>query len=260
MDIVLTMLLGLVTGVLSGMFGVGGAVVSTPGVRALGASPLQAVGTTLPAIIPSAVSGTLRYQRAGLINWRIVGWVSTAGTAVAVAASFASHAVPGDGGPLMVATALIIGFTALRVARRERAGLGEPDVDINQLEASRQDRWRLVVAGTGAGALSGLLGIGGGTILVPLFFEWIRLPIKETVATSLACVGLLALPSTASHAFLGDIDWRLAIPLALTVIPGARLGAAMAIRATERTLRLAVAAGLGVLAVIYGGRELALLI
>lgn len=255
MDVVATLALGLVTGVLSGMFGVGGAVVSTPGLRALGTSPLEAVGTTLPAIIPSALSGTLRYQREGLIDWRIVGWVAASGAAVAVAASFASHAVPAEGGPLMVATAVVIGFTAFRVARRTEPGtLAEaaPGPD-------RDTPARLAVAGAGAGVMSGLLGIGGGTILVPLFLEWLRLPIKKTVACSLACVGLLAIPSTVSHALLGDIDWAFAIPLAITVVPGARLGAALAIRSTDRTLRLAVATGLGVLAVVYAGREIALL-
>ena len=52
-----TMLVGVLTGILSGMFGVGGAVVSTPAVRALGATPLEAVGSTLPSILPSSISG-----------------------------------------------------------------------------------------------------------------------------------------------------------------------------------------------------------
>ena len=50
----LTIGLGLLTGIMSGLFGVGGAVISTPGIRALGATPLLAVGTTLPSIIPGA--------------------------------------------------------------------------------------------------------------------------------------------------------------------------------------------------------------
>ena len=54
---VLTVAAGVATGVLSGLFGVGGAVISTPAIRALGASAAVAVGTTLPAIIPGAISG-----------------------------------------------------------------------------------------------------------------------------------------------------------------------------------------------------------
>ena len=47
---------GFGTGVLSGMFGIGGAVVSTPAIRALGATPFEAVGSTVPAIVPGAVA------------------------------------------------------------------------------------------------------------------------------------------------------------------------------------------------------------
>jgi len=60
---ILTLAAGLATGVLSGMFGVGGAVVSTPAIRVLGATPLEAIGSTIPSIVPSAVSGSLRYRR-----------------------------------------------------------------------------------------------------------------------------------------------------------------------------------------------------
>src|SRR2546430_14440779 len=65
---------GVETGVLSGMFGVGGAVVSTPAIRALGATPLEAVGSTIPSVIPSAVSGSLRYPREGLLLRRGARW------------------------------------------------------------------------------------------------------------------------------------------------------------------------------------------
>ena len=50
--------------------------------------------------------------------------------------------------------------------------------------------------------------------MVPAFSAWVRLPLKETIATSLACVGIFAVPGTITHAVLGDIDWAFAIPLA----------------------------------------------
>ena len=76
------------------------------------------------------------------------------------------------------------------------------------------------------------------------------------IGTSLACVGLLAIPGTITHALLHDIDWRFAAFLAVGVIPGARLGASLAIRATDRRLRLAVALFLAVISVVYGIGEL----
>ena len=59
----LTVLLGVATGVLSGLFGVGGGVISQPGMRLLGLEPLMVIGTALPVIIPGALSGMVRYRR-----------------------------------------------------------------------------------------------------------------------------------------------------------------------------------------------------
>jgi len=87
--------------------------------------------------------------------------------------------------------------------------------------------------------------------MVPGFNQVVGLRLKETIATSLACVGIFAVPGMITHAFLGDIDWRFAILLAVGVIPGARIGAALAIRAERDRLRLVVASFLGLIAVIY---------
>lgn len=258
--VVATLATGVVTGGLSGMFGVGGAVVSTPAVRALGATPLQAVGTTLPSIFPSAVTGTLRYHREGLVWWRAVAWASGVGTGVAVGAALLSGVIPGDGHWLMVMTAALIGYTATRLARHTPAEPLDPGAAVaDPAGPERGEWWRLAVCGAGAGALSGLLGLGGGVVLVPAFLEWVRMPIKRAVGTSLACVGLLAVPSTIAHALLGNIDWGFAIPLSIAVVPGARLGAAVAIRSSDRGLRLSVASVLGAIAVVYAVREITLL-
>jgi uncharacterized membrane protein YfcA len=112
----LTLLLGLVTGVLSALFGVGGAILSNPGLRALGAAPLVAVGTTLPSILPGAVSGTLRYHRERLIDWRIVKPAAAAGLLAVVGGSLLSHVVPGEGHLLLLLIAVLLAFTAWRTA------------------------------------------------------------------------------------------------------------------------------------------------
>jgi uncharacterized membrane protein YfcA len=246
---VLAIALGVLTGALSGAFGVGGAVISTPGVRLLGASTFVAVGTTLPSILPGAVAGTIRYHRDRLVDWRVVAGAAPAGVVAAVVGSLLSHVVPGEGHWLMVLTAVIIGITALRMA-------ATPDEDRDGGDPPRRSGMVVAGVGTGAGLLSGLLGLGGGMVLIPAFHQVLRLPLKATVATSLACVGILAVPSTVTHAVLGDIDWRLAFLLAVGVVPGARLGAWLSLRASDRRLRLAVAGFLGLLAAVYGVSEL----
>jgi uncharacterized membrane protein YfcA len=251
----LTLLLGLVTGMLSAMFGVGGAFVSNPGVRVLGAEPLVAVGTTLPSILPGAASGAVRYQREGLVDWQVVAWASVAGLAAVVGGSLLSHAVPGDGHLLLLAIAVLLGFNAWRLAFAVPDGDAEADGGGNPATAATAARirggWRPAAIGLAAGLLSGLLGVGGGAVMVPAFSELLHLPLKAAIATSLVCAGAFALPATVVHALLGDVDWRLATLLTVGVIPGARLGAGLTIRASERRLRLLVGLFLAVVAVVY---------
>lgn len=269
----LVVLVGVATGVLSGMFGVGGAIVSTPAIRALGASPLDAVGSTLPSVIPSAISGTYRYARARLIRWDVFAWTASAGVLASIGGALLTAVTPGDGHPLMLATAVLVGFTALRLARPaptveahadpeavaagvlDAPGPAGPDGPAGPV-ADRVTPERCVVVGLAAGGLSGLLGIGGGLLMVPAFVSWLRLPLKSALGTSLACVGVLAVPGTVTHALLGHIDWSYAIPLGIGVVPGAQIGAHLAIRASERSLRLTVATVLGLTAITYFTAEL----
>jgi uncharacterized protein len=254
----LTFLAGFVTGVLSAMFGIGGAVLSNPAIRALGASPIQSIGSTLPSILPSAVSGALRYRREGLLRIRIVLWTGMSGAAASVGGSLLSAVVP-DARLLTIAIAVLMVYTAVRTGRAARPA-NEPSAATVASERERDEWWLLVTIGLAAGTFSGLLGIGGGLLMVPAFTGLVGLPLKETLGTSLACVGIIAVPGTLTHAVLGHVDWGFAIPLCIAVVPGARLGAHLAIRTSDRTLRLVVAAGFSVIAAIYGTTELASLL
>jgi uncharacterized membrane protein YfcA len=283
---VLSLLLGFLTGVLSALFGIGGAIVSNPGLRALGAAPLVAVGTTLPSILPGAISGTLRYRREGLIDWHLITPAAAAGLLAVVGGSLLSHAVPGEGHLLLLIIALLLAFTAWRTAFTRGVeddpsspagavdnpehldprpatlplrGASQRRVGVSRADTSRPGspgsdaRQRRVAAGIGlvAGLLSGLLGIGGGVVMVPAFSELLSLSLKSAIATSLVCVGIFGVPAAITHAFLGDVDWRLAILLMIGVIPGAWVGAALTLRTAERRLRLAVGVFLAVVALVY---------
>ena len=295
----LALLLGFVTGVLSALFGIGGAIVSNPGLRILGAAPLVAVGTTLPSILPGAISGTLRYRREGLIDWRLIIPAAAAGLLAVVGGSLLSHAVPGQGHLLLLLIAVLLAVTAWRTAftgatpeaevpgagdnrehptspsatlplrggshrrvgwsRAATPGPGSPaptpgpagSDPVASGRLARRRRWIAAGIGLSAGLLSGLLGIGGGAIMVPAFTELLSMSLKSAIATSLVCVGIFGVPATITHAFLGDVDWRLAILLAIGVIPGARVGAALTIRTAERRLRLAVGVFLALVALVY---------
>src|SRR5690606_13730852 len=108
-------LLGVATGVLSGLFGVGGGVISQPGMRALGIEALVAIGTALPVILPGAASGAARYARERLVDWRGAAATIPGGLAAAFAGGLLAEHVPGDGHLLQVVTAVLLGISAYRM-------------------------------------------------------------------------------------------------------------------------------------------------
>jgi uncharacterized membrane protein YfcA len=261
----LTALAGVGTGVLSGLFGVGGAVISTPAIRALGASAAIAVGTTLPAIIPGAASGTWRYRREGLVDRRAVVATAPTGAVAAVVGAYLADVVPGDGHLLMLLTAALLALSAARMLGTRAVDPPAPEGDAELAEPPDHPivdapTSRFALVGALAGLLSGLLGVGGGIVMVPGFTQLVGMPVKRAIGSSLACVAIFAVPGTITHAALGNIDWRFALLLAVGVVPGARLGARLTIAADDKRLRLVVATFLGVMAVLYGVGEVAALL
>lgn len=248
--VVLVVLVGFGSGVLSGMLGVGGAVVTTPGIRVLGASPLIAVGSTVPAILPGAVSGAWRYQRTRLVDWRIGLVCGATGSVLAYAgARLAGHV---DGHVLMLITAALgiwSGVSVFRAGARVAAGVGassgagagavvaDAADGAAHLAVAEPGVVALALVGAVAGFVAGLLGVGGGAFMVPLFTGVLRVPMKRAVASSLVAVAIFSVPALLTHWYYQHIDWRYALLLAVGVVPGARLGARITVAASERLVR-----------------------
>ncbi|MFM7829955.1 MAG: sulfite exporter TauE/SafE family protein, partial [Actinomycetota bacterium] len=112
-----------------------------------------------------------------------------------------------------------------------------------------------VFTGVCAGVLSGLLGVGGGIVMVPLFRRWLGLPIKNAVATSLICVGCFAIPGTITHSLGGGIDWRFASWLTIGVVVGAPFGSSMTMKMSDKKLQRVFGLFLALIAVVYGVGE-----
>lgn len=235
---------------LSGGVGVGGAVIATPLIRALGITPYLAIGTTVPAILPSTITGALTYLKAGLIDVRAALWTALPAAFTSVIGALATRSV--DGHALMVATALVLLVLAIRTFPSKQE-LNE------QLPISKPAIPALLAVGGVTGLLSGLLGVGGGFILIPAYLRLFRLPVKVALGTSLTVISITVVPNLIAQSFVGNVRWDVALLLAVGVIPGARIGALAAIKAAPRRLQAVVAVTLGLIALGYGAFELAAL-
>jgi uncharacterized membrane protein YfcA len=222
---------GAAVGVLFGLFGVGGSSFATPVLSLLGVPPLLAVASPLPATMPSAISGAVRYVRRGELDWR-VAWLSIAGgTPGTVVGALLSRRIGGHA--LLVASGAVVAVVGVRVLR--------PVSCATRAEgARRRSNAGLVAAAAAAvGLLTGLLANGGGFLLVPLYLLVLGLPMRTSSGTSLAVIAALSLPTFVTHWALGHIDWRVASGFAAGSIPTAYMGAGLAQKVRGDRLRVA---------------------
>jgi len=234
---------GFLAGVASGMFGVGGGIVMTPGVQTfLGASPIVSLATPLPVIFPTAIAGALRYRAADELDLRAARLIVTGGLPAVIVGAVLTEVVPTTA--LLLVTALLLAWQSIGIVRG-KDGRTAPAPE-------RIDVLALLAIGVVAGLVSGLLGIGGGLVVVPLLTRWLGFPLKRALGTSLAAVVGLVVPATIVHAALGNIDWAIAGALAIGAVPGARLGSRLALGAADHTLRLLVGGFMLAVALAYG--------
>jgi hypothetical protein len=217
--------LGLLIGVFSGLFGVGGSSISTPLLRIfLGTPRLIALASPLPVTLPTALAGALVYQGQKLINVRVVAWTAAGGVPSMIVGALLTRWAPPEGLMIMVGAAiLVIGVEMIRSP--------VPLDTLGPGERLWQDPpgTRLLAVAISVGLLSGLLANGGGFLLVPAFVLLFGATVRRAAATSLPCIALLAVPGTITHAVLGHIDGWLSLQLSLGVIPGTYLGARLSL-------------------------------
>ena len=253
-DAVWGVAIGLLAGILSGMFGVGGGIVMTPAIDAAipTVTPIQAIATPLPVIFPTSITGAYTYAKAGEVDRRAAMWMGSLGLIGAVVGAFATDLV--DPTLLLLATAALLGWQSVGIIR------GPRPIASGQRRSVAPGPGTYAAIGAGAGAISGLLGIGGGLVMVPLLSGWCRMPLKRALGTSLMTIPALVIPGTIVHAALGHIDWGLAVFLTIGAVPGARIGATIALGTAERSLRRIVGSGMLAIAVLYAGQQLVVLL
>lgn len=108
---------------------------------------------------------------------------------------------------------------------------------------------RLAVIGVLAGAFSGLFGVGGGLVMVPLLLLWLGFGEREATATSLCAIVFIAALAAAGQGLYGNVDLGDAALLAVPAVAGVGLGVAVQQRLPERAVSVAFALLLGTVAV-----------
>jgi uncharacterized membrane protein YfcA len=244
---------GAATGILGSMLGLGGGVFLVPILTlGLGVPIRVAIAASLISVMATAVASASVNLDRGLVNMRLglLLEVATASGAL-LGGLVAAYLTPRQLFLLFAATMAAMGLVmAMRSGRRNVIADTTTDVGIlggRLQEGDSEYVYRVrrlgvgVMASLAAGAVSGLLGLGGGIIKVPILNAFCGIPIRVAAATSTFMIGI----TTAASAFLyygrGEVVLPLTAAVALGALPGSLIGARLSDRVATRWLKVLMA-------------------
>lgn len=257
---------GIFTGSLAGILGIGGGLINVPILTLAGASTLQAAATSLIGVLLSATSGSIRNLQTGSLNWRIS---MTMGGFGLISAQLGARL-----GDKLSDNLLSLGFAALALLTIYLMGLKrslkkEQEKQLQETLASGGDKaakpyeieegnsnasaqfktletpeqhdqnYRFLPPmgiGLTAGILSGLFGVGGGAVMVPLQMLVLHEPIKTAVRTSLGAIVAIGSSALIGQAMAGNVLWIPGLCLGVGAILGAQFGTRLLPKLSDRTV------------------------
>jgi uncharacterized membrane protein YfcA len=272
MSWVILFAIGVVAAIFGSIVGLGGGIIMVPVLVLIGeqitGNPVTtpiAVGTSLAVLIFTALSASYTYYKQGKVDFRS-GWLffATSGPAAMVGAQL-TNGIPQGPFQLSFGIFMFIMF-GLMIARqrmkplRLKWSVQRSFTDGNGIEHHYGYNIALaLLIGCGVGFCSGLFGIGGGSLFVPLMVLLFRFPPHIATATSMFVILLSSILGSGVHAWHGNIDWILFAALMPGAIVGGRVGAIIASRMSGKQLIWLLQATLLVMAIyliIQGSLEI----
>ncbi|MGW3126621.1 sulfite exporter TauE/SafE family protein [Streptomyces sp. NPDC001123] len=219
---------GAVTGLALGALGGGGSVLAVPAlIYLLGFTPAAATTASLVVVTVTSATALVAHAREGAVRWRAGALFAAAGIVPAAIGGAVSRQLPAA--LLTGAFAVLAAVAALRMLRPTAVRATAPV----PARASR-----VAGAGAGLGAVTGVLGVGGGFLAVPSLVNIVGLRMRAAIGTSLLVITINALTALAARAgSAADVDWSAVGPFAGAAILGAWDGKRLAARLSAGTLQ-----------------------
>ena len=254
-QVILLCIVGLVGGAVGSMVGLGGGIFIIPALTLFLGVPIHAaISASLVAVVATSTAGSIAYVRQRLTNFRMAITLETALTAGALTGGFVGamldkQVLSGIFGGVMIC---VSGYMALNrnggsATPEEGAALGVFGSSYFDSRRREHVRYRVrrmpfgILTGLVAGNVSGLLGVGGGFLTVPVMRLAMGVPMRAAVATSSLMLGVTACAGSIVYFAKGLVDPTVAVPVVLGVTAGALLGSRIALRVRSTVLTVALA-------------------
>jgi uncharacterized membrane protein YfcA len=258
-----------IAGLLGALTGLGGGVVLVPLLTLFFKVDIRyAIGASLVSVIATSSGAAAAYVKEGISNIRIGMFLEIATTLGALMGAFlvtrvSTGAIAVIFGAVLLCSAVLAGRPRVKTSSDDIPDSLATRLRLNGSfptpEGTRHYYVRRVPAGFslmfGAGALSGLLGIGSGAVKVLAMDQAMRIPFKVSTTTSNFMIGVTAAASAGVYLGRGYIDPGLSMPVMMGVLAGSLAGTRILVEAETRWLRLifgAVIVLLGVQMIYHG--------
>lgn len=253
--VILLGIVGLIGGTFGSMVGLGGGVFIIPALTLFLGVPIHsAISASLIAVVATSTTAAAAYVREDLSNMRLgmtMETMTVSGALVGgfIGASLSKGVLSAVFGGVMVVVSIymVAGKQAVHApaAREEDLGLlGHSYFDRNLQTVVAYKVYRLpvgmAVSGV-AGAISGLLGVGGGFLKVPVMVLAMRVPVRAAVSTSSFMIGVTACASSVVYFARGLVDPAVAVPVVFGVTLGAYVGSKLTLRVKSSVLTVSLA-------------------
>ena len=248
---ILGLLLGSLVGVTMGLTGAGGGILAVPLlVFGMHLTVAQAGPMGLLAVGIAAAVGALIGLKANILRYRAASLIAVCGALTAPLGVWLAHRL--DTRLMSLIFASVLGWVALKSFKEIfLEGLRSDSSRVVQPCLRSSDSGRFIwtarcagvlsLSGGIAGVLSGLLGVGGGFVMVPVLQRFTDLDARSIVATSLAVISLISLAGVVTSMTTGNLDLQLALPFATGSVAGMTGASLVASRLPPNKLKLAFA-------------------
>jgi len=223
--------LGFAAGLLGSIIGLGGGIIIVPVLTFFGFSPALAASNSIFAVFSNAIASSISYAKQRRIEYSIglkLGLLSIPGTVVG--ALISSEITPSI---FKILFALILISASIYIFSKRK-------IEQKNYNLSKQIMILAIGASFFAGIISGLFGVGGGIIFVPLMVVAMGLSMKNAAPTSQFILLFASGSALVTHTLLGHPDFYQALLLAIGAFVGGLVGARLSLEIKENSLKILI--------------------
>ncbi len=234
-------------GIIGSMFGIGGGLIVIPVLTLVFGLPMkEAIGASLISIIATSTSAASRYVSKGMANMKLGMFLEPFTVAGSIIGAAIAMYLNQEILSALFAVILIYGSYHMAYGKRSDSVLKKktyPSVSGSYMDEGKEVSYDVVnlprgmAASFGAGNISGMLGVGGGIIKVPVMNLWMNVPMKAATATSNFMIGVTALASASVYYVSGLLSPTLAASVAIGAFLGTKVGPILALKTASDSMK-----------------------